>query len=100
RLGQSVLPRLDPLVCQVTHRLELLAMLPSHAKLRASNCASPSNGSSGTLHPTLAMTLPSLGATLCLWRAALGRPPPGMFCAMTLGLPGMYLPINRPSSRA
>ena len=37
--------------CQVAHRLELLAMLPSQVKLRPSNWASPSSGSIGSAAP-------------------------------------------------
>jgi hypothetical protein len=45
-------------------------------------------------------TVPSFGATLNTWLAATSEPPPGMFFGMTVGLPGMCLPIWRATVRA
>ena len=46
------------------------------------------------------MTLPSFAAILNMWFVAARLPAAGMFCTAMVGLPGMYFPIWRATSRA
>ena len=59
----------------------------------------PSRSSSGMVGAPMPMTLPSLGETLNTVLTARKLPAPGMFFGMTLGLPGMCLPMCRATSR-
>ena len=47
----------------------------------------------------LAMTVPSLGATLAMKPAARALPAPGMFFGTMFGLPGMWRPMCRATTR-
>ena len=47
----------------------------------------------------LAMTVPSLGAMLAMKPAARALPAPGMFFGTMLGLPGMWRPMCRATTR-
>ena len=49
---------------------------------------------------TNAMLEPSLGAMLNMWLVAARLPAAGMFCTITVGLPGMWRPMWRATSRA
>ena len=60
----------------------------------------PSRSSSGMVGAISERMVPSFGATLNTWLAAMSEPPPGMLRGMTVGLPGMCLPMWRATARA
>ena len=49
---------------------------------------------------TVPITVPSRGATWFMWSIMRMPPAPGINCATTFGLPGMYLPRCRAITRA
>ena len=80
----------------------LSSMLPIQASLAGSYCALalPKIGSNATVCTKVAITVPSLGATLASQLAAVMPLAPTMFCTMTFGLPGMCRPRCGASTRA
>ena len=70
---------------------------PADLNFTADAPSASSSGSVGTSSPS---TVPSFGATLKIWLAAIRLPAPGMLRGTTLGLPGMCLPMWRATMRA
>ena len=91
-----------PVSRRVTQTLTSLPTLPIQVNLVASNLATPllpSRGSVGILRLKTPITVPSRGEALNTWFAAARLPAPGRLTGMTVGFPGMYLPICRATAR-
>src|SRR5215510_11180700 len=81
--------------------LGLVASLPIQLNCEALNLTwgTPSTSSSGIVGDVSANEVPSFGAVLNMWLAAIRLPAPGMFRAMMFGLPGICLAMWRARSR-
>ena len=91
-----------PVSRRVTQTLTSLPTLPIQVNLVASNLAAPllpSRGSVGMLRLKTPITVPSRGEALNTWFAAARLPAPGRLTGMTVGFPGMCLPICRATVR-
>src|SRR5215510_14918964 len=82
--------------------LGLVASLPIQLNCEALNFTwgTPSISSSGIVGDVSANEVPSFGAVLNMWLAAIRLPAPGIFRAIMFGLPGMCLAIWRATRRA
>ena len=91
-----------PVPFQVWQTRKSSLMLPTQPKSRKLMPTFCGTVSDCVISPGLnaLITVPSVGAAAERYFTELRLAAPGMFCTMTLGLPGMWRPICRVSTRA